>query len=122
MTNKPNSTNQKQTSLKGKNPRNQEPLQNKEKFLSIDQKIQRLRQKRERLQMSQALFFTKEVQRIFGNEFSLEMALVVLKKTWGSASKSQKEEWNKHISSFRTSFIPSSEQKPQSHKPILEKI
>ena len=122
MTNKPNPVDQKQTPLKGKNPRNQEPLQNKEKFVSIDQKIQRLRQKREKLHMNQALFFTKEVQRVFGEEFSLEMALVVLEKTWSTASKNQKEEWHKHIPSFRASFISSHEQKSDSHKPSSEQI
>ena len=122
MTNKLNSNHKQQTFLKKKVARHQEPLQDKEKFLSIEQKIQRLRQKREKLHLNQALFFTKEVQRILEDEFSLEMALVILEKTWATASKSQKEEWNKHVPSFRAAFISAYEQESQAHDPILKQI
>lgn len=122
MTNKSKPSIQKPTSLKKKPSKHQEPLQDKEKFLSIEQKIQRLRQKREKLHLNQALFFTKEVQRILEDEFSLEMALVILEKTWATASKSQKEEWNKHVPSFRAAFISAYEQESQAHDPILKQI
>ena len=122
MTNKFNSTHKKQTSPRKKVVRHQEPLQDKEKFLSIEQKIQRLRQKREKLHLNQALFFTKEVQRILEDDFSLEMALVILEKTWATASKSQKEEWNKHVPSFRAAFISAYGQESQAHDPALKQI
>ncbi|HBG34388.1 MAG: hypothetical protein A2W46_02545 [Alphaproteobacteria bacterium RIFCSPHIGHO2_12_42_13] len=122
MTNKLNPTLKKQTSPKKKILRHQEPLQDKEKFLSIEQKIQRLRQKREKLHMNQALFFTKEVQRILEDEFSLEMALVILEKTWTTASKSQKEEWSKRVPSFRASFFSAYEKESQAHDPIPQQI
>lgn len=122
MTNKLNSTLKKQTSPEKKAPKYQEPLQDKEKFLSIEQKIQRLRQKREKLHMNQALFFTKEVQRILEDEFSLEMALVILEKTWTTASKSQKVEWGKHVPSFRANFIAAYEQESHPNNPVLEQI
>lgn len=112
MTSKLDPTLKKQTSPKKKAPRYQEPLQDKEKFLSIEQKIQRLRQKREKLHLNQALFFTKEVQKILEDEFSLEMALVILEKTWATASKSQKEEWSKHVPSFRAAFNSAYEKEP----------
>ncbi|MBP6951918.1 MAG: hypothetical protein KBD36_03215 [Alphaproteobacteria bacterium] len=122
MTNKTTPTDPKPASFKGKNPKSPEPLQNKEKFLSIDEKMQRLRKKREKLHMNESLFFTKEVQRILEDEFSLELALVVLEKTWPTASKSQKEEWRKCVPSFRASFIPPYEQKSQTYDPALEQI
>ena len=122
MTNKLNSIAKKPISLKRKTPKHQEPLQDKEKFLSIEQKIQRLRQKREKLYLNQALFFTKEVQKILEDEFSLEMALVILEKTWGAASKSQKEEWNKHVPSFRAAFISAYEQESHPNNSALEQI
>ncbi len=122
MTNKLNPTLKKPAPLKKKLSRHQEPLQDKEKFLSIEQKIQRLRQKREKLHLNQALFFTKEVQRILQDEFSLEMALVILEKTWATASKNQKEEWSKHVPSFRAAFVSAYEKESQAHEPILEQI
>lgn len=122
MANKLNPTLKKQASPKKKVARHQEPLQDKEKFFSIEQKIQRLRQKREKLHLNQALFFTKEVQRILEDEFSLEMALVILEKTWVAASKSQKEEWNKHVPSFRAAFISAYEKESHPDNPVLEQI
>ena len=108
------------TSLKGKAPKTQDVLHNKEKFLTIDQKMQRLRKQREKLHLNQALFFTKEVQKVLGEEGSLEVALVVLEKTWRTSSKSQKEEWQKHIPSFRASCPPPHEQKSLSHDSVSE--
>ena len=122
MTNKTHLTDPKPTPLKGKRLKAPEPLQNKEKFLSIDQKMQRLRKKREKIHMNESLFFTKEVQRILEDAFSLELALVILEKTWPTASKSQKEEWRRCVPSFRAAFISSHEEKPYSHESILEQI
>ena len=122
MTNKTNLSDPKPTPLKGKNSKIPEPLQNKEKFLSIDEKMQRLRKKREKLHLNESLFFTKEVQRILEDAFSLELALVILEKTWPTASKSQKEEWRRCVPSFRAAFISSYEQKSHSHESVLEQI
>ena len=115
MTNKTNLTDQKPTLRKAKNLRDQNILQNQEPFLSIDKNMLRLRKKRERLHVNQCLFFTKKVQEIFEEEFSFEMALVILEKTWPTASKSQKEEWRRCVPSFRASFTPPYEQKPHAH-------
>jgi hypothetical protein len=122
MTNKTHLTDPKPTPLKGKRLKAPEPLQNKEKFLSIDQKMQRLRKKREKIHMNESLFFTKEVQRILEDAFSLELALVILEKTWPTASKSQKEEWRRCVPSFRAAFISAYEKESQTHESILEQI
>jgi hypothetical protein len=122
MTNKTNPIDPKPAPLKGKNSKVPEPLQNKEKFLSIDEKMLRLRKKREKLHLNESLFFTKEVQRILEDAFSLELALVILEKTWPTASKSQKEDWRKCVPSFRASFIPSHEEKSQTYESTLEQI
>ncbi len=122
MTNKTNPTDPKPTPLKGKRLKAPEPLQNKEKFLSIDEKMQRLRKKREKLHLNESLFFTKEVQRILEDAFSLELALVILEKTWPTASKSQKEEWRRCVPSFRAAFISSYEQKSHAHDSAVEQV
>jgi hypothetical protein len=122
MTNKTNLSYPKLAPLKGKNSKIPEPLQNKEKLLSIDEKMQRLRKKREKIHLNESLFFTKEVQRILEDAFSLVLALVILEKTWPVASKSQKEEWRKCVPSFRASFIPSHEQKSQTYESAPEQI
>lgn len=118
MTNKSNSTHQKPTLLKEKD---QTPLQTKEKFLSIAKKMLRLRQKREKLHMNQALFFTKEIQKIMGEDHSLETALVAFEKTWTAASTNQKKEWQMHEPSFR-SPLKSHHQKSDAHNAVFEAL
>ena len=84
----------------------------KDKFSLIDQKIQRLKEKRERLHIQQALSFTKEATQILKGDFSPELVLTILEKTWIISSDTQKEEWHKHADSFRAS-IQNNDQKAQ---------
>ena len=95
-------------------PKNESPIFSNDKVLSINQKIERLKEKKERLKTYQALFFTKEAQKILGVDFSPEMALTVLEKTWPTASETQKKEWQMHSSSFRVS-VQSSRHKAPPH-------
>lgn len=67
----------------------------------IDEKIYRLKKRREKLQIQQALFFIKEVQKIFQEDFSFDVALSIMRNAWDSASETQKKEWKKPINSFR---------------------
>jgi hypothetical protein len=66
----------------------------------IDEKIQRLKKKKERIQTQQALLFVKEVQRIFKDNFTPDVALTILSDAWGKASETQKGEWRKRAHSF----------------------
>lgn len=45
----------------------------------------------------------KEVQKIFQEAYSLDIALKILKDHWNGASEAQKEEWKKRGGSFRES-------------------
>ena len=72
-----------------------------DRLLCLDQKIQRLKEKREKLQIHQAILLTKEVQKILKDDFSPEFVLSILNKTWTSASIEQKKEWERHAPPFR---------------------
>ncbi len=67
----------------------------------IDEKITRLKKKKERLQTQKALFLFKEAQIILGDKFSYELVLSVLANSWNPASDKQKEEWSKSAHKFR---------------------
>lgn len=118
MTNKSKLPTKTETNGKTKNERH---IPSNDKVLFIDQRIEKLKQKRERLKTHQALFFTKEAQKILGACFSPEMALTVLEKTWSTASEGQKKEWQMHTSSFRVSSSRPS-QKALPHNPKSEQI
>ena len=72
----------------------------KDKLTHIENKIHQLRQKKERIQTQQAIFFLKEAQKILKEEFSPDMALNILKDNWSAASIVQKEEWKKRDGYF----------------------
>ena len=67
----------------------------------IDEKITRLKKKKERLQTQKALFLFKEAQIILGDKFSYELTLSVLSNSWNPSSDKQKEEWSKSAHKFR---------------------
>lgn len=73
------------------------------KLTQIDEKIQQLKKKREKLQIHQSLSFLKEAQRIFKEEFSPEIALVVLDNCWRTSSDKQRKEWQAQIPHFHLS-------------------
>ncbi len=75
-----------------------------EKLIQLDQKIQALEKKKEQMEIKMALSFLKKTQRIVGEEFSLNMVLVVLDNVWALASEIQKQEWEKRAHSFRMPF------------------
>lgn len=72
-------------------------------LVRIDKKIQALKKKKEKIQIQQALLFMKETQKIFSENMSQNLALVILTEIWAKASNSQKEEWQKRARSFRVS-------------------
>ncbi|MBY0273667.1 MAG: hypothetical protein K2X02_09750 [Alphaproteobacteria bacterium] len=67
----------------------------------IEDKINLLRQKRERIKTQKAMLLLKEAQGILSDNFSYELVLSILKNSWGSASEKQKEEWIKSAKQFR---------------------
>jgi hypothetical protein len=69
--------------------------------LQLEEKIQLLKKKKEKIQIQQALLFIKEAQKIFNEDFSLDLALIILSETWNKASQAQKEEWRKRNHFFR---------------------
>ena len=55
-----------------------------DKLTSIENKIHELKQRKERIQTQQSLLLMKETQKILKNEFSPEIALIILKDSWTS--------------------------------------
>lgn len=84
-----------------------------DQLTTIDEKINRLKKKREKVQLQQALLFMREVQKIFQDGFTPDVALSILSETWDAASESQKQNWRKRSNTFRTSTIGNARQKPQ---------
>lgn len=85
----------------------------------IDEKIQLLKKKKEKIQNQQALLFMKEAQKIFKEEFSPSMALKLLKDHWNGASKTQKAEWKKRAELFLSSTSKTLK-KTEKHNPAPE--
>ncbi len=69
---------------------------------NIEDKINLLKQKREKIKTKKALLLLKEAQGILSDNFSYELVLSVLKNSWSSASEKQKEEWEKSANQFRS--------------------
>src|SRR3990167_4800272 len=90
-------------------------------ILRIDEKIQALKKKKERIQTQQALFFLKETQKILKDAFFPQIALLILSETWAQASKAQKEEWRKRGPSFRSLSIQQDEKKAPPTNPTPHK-
>ena len=72
-----------------------------DKLIYLDMKIQKLKQKKEKIQTQLALSFLKETKRICGHEFSPALVLTVLDQVWTLSSEIQKQEWKKCGHSFR---------------------
>jgi hypothetical protein len=90
-------------------------------ILRIDEKIQALKKKKERIQTQQALLFAKEAQKILKDAFSPQVALLILSETWAQASKTQKEEWRKRGSSFRSFHLQQDKKKTPPINPTPHK-
>ena len=69
----------------------------------LDQRIQHLKKRKEKIYTQIALAYLKETEKIFGKEFSLELILEMLDHLWAFSSEIQKEEWKKHGHPFRPS-------------------
>ena len=70
-------------------------------LIHIDEQIQRLKQKRDRVQTHQAVTFMRGAQKIFLNDFTPDLALSMLSDSWSTASPTQKKEWQKRGVCFR---------------------
>jgi hypothetical protein len=90
-----------------------------DKLTHIENKINQLKQKKDRIQNQQAIFLIKETQKILKEEFSLETVLNILKDSWTAASKTQKTEWATRGGSFSTS-PPKVRKKSKAHNPEPE--
>ena len=91
-----------------------------DQLTTIDEQINRLKKKKERVQIQQAIIFMREAQKIFQTEFSPNIALSILSETWGTASEKQQAEWKKRGATFRPSSVQSSSKKPQSPEPTAQ--
>ena len=69
----------------------------------LDQRIQLLKKRKEKIYTQIALSYLKETEKIFGKEFSLNLILEMLDQLWTFSSEIQKEEWKKHGHPFRPS-------------------
>lgn len=86
----------------------------------IDQRINQLKQKKEKLQNHLSVLLFKEAKAILGDKFSTELVLSVLSNSWNSSSNKQKEEWIDSAHLFRRSSTKGKQNKvpnPQKKDP-----
>lgn len=88
-----------------------------DQLTTIDEQINRLKKKKERVQTQQAIAFMREAQKIFQTDFSSDIALIILSETWGTASEKQQADWKKRARDFRPSSVQNSSKKSQSTEP-----
>lgn len=88
----------------------------KDDISKIDQRIAKLKLKKEKLKTEQALLLLKESQIILGDDFSFDLVLSILTQSWTSSSPKQKEEWKESIHSFRRPSQELSSSKGKSNK------
>ncbi len=84
-----------------------------DKLLTLEKKIQRLKEKRDKLYTQQALLFFKAVEKIFKDKFCPNLVLDILASTGATASALQQQEWEQRASSFRIESPDSNCTKPQ---------
>jgi hypothetical protein len=87
-----------------------------DRLTTIDNKIEKLRKQKIKLQTQQALLFTKEAEKIFEDGFSPDIALAAL-SDWKTATESKKKEWTTRSHSFRASSLKNSHPKVETHNP-----
>ncbi len=66
----------------------------------IDEKIHLLKKKKEKIQLQQALYYMKELQKLFKEDFSHQLALIILTECWNTAAETKKEAWRKRSQTF----------------------
>jgi hypothetical protein len=86
------------------------------KLTHIDQKIERLKKKKTKIQLQQAVHFIKEVEKIFQEGFTQDLALAVLSE-WTTASDTKKKEWASKSYSFRPVSVHHAQRKTQTREP-----
>lgn len=99
-----------------------------DQLTTIDEQINRLKKKKERVQTQQAITFMREAQKIFQTDFSPDVALSILSETWGAASETQKQNWRKLDPAnrwgrghpFRSSPVQSPRKKTQPTEPTYQ--
>ena len=88
-----------------------------DQLTNIDEKIHKLKKRREKVQTQQAILFMREVQKILQDEFSPDLALEILVEAWTAATEAQKQKWRKKLDTFRASSLQGLQQKAQTLEP-----
>src|SRR3990172_7784936 len=85
---------------------------------SLNEKIEHLKKKRERVETQLALSFMKETQKIFKEYFSAELALTLMKESWGAIPETTRKTW-KQRSSLQRPEDSKKIQREQKERPFL---
>ncbi|MBL8676237.1 MAG: hypothetical protein JNJ47_02260 [Alphaproteobacteria bacterium] len=88
-----------------------------DKLLNLEKKIQRLKERRNKIHTQQALLFFKEVEKIFKEGFCPNLILDILTQTRATASALQQQEWEQRARSFCRNTFHNNDDKPQTVKP-----
>lgn len=89
------------------------------KISVINEKIEKLRKQKTRVQLQEAVLFKREAEKIFDKVFSPDLALAVM-TDWSTATESKKKEWTNKSNSFRPVFFPEAQQKSMPRESTLQ--
>lgn len=73
-----------------------------EKVNTLGKRIEKLKQKKLRLEHMQARILVKELKGLVGKHYSPELTLTIFKEIWQNASDQQKEVWHRQAEFFRS--------------------
>ncbi|MCP4924210.1 MAG: hypothetical protein GY915_09355 [bacterium] len=76
------------------------------KLSLIDQKIEKLKQQKEKIEKEVFRRFYKQAHGILGKDFDPELAIVIIKKSWENADSKQKEVWQNARDKFQNAKSP----------------
>lgn len=85
-----------------------------DQIINIENKIEQLKKKKQRIQTQQAILFRQEAEKIFQDGFSSDLALAVL-ADWKTATDAKKKEWTARSHSFRPVNVQNAEPKAKTH-------
>lgn len=70
---------------------------------AFDDKIQELKLKKKEFETKQATLLFKNAHKSLEDQFTPQLAAIIIQQSWASASKDQKEKWQKAAEKFQLS-------------------
>lgn len=80
-----------------------------DKITRFNDRIEKIKKEKLKYQTQQAILLKREAEKLLNNNFSPELALVIL-SDWQTATEAKKKEWMNRSNSFRTNVLQHAQQ------------